>query len=77
MRDRVRGHRFGRTEQDLKVTVSLGIAVAPERGKTNQDLLAAAEKARMTAADGGGNQALLYDDSMRSATIVDRPVDAL
>lgn len=53
--------------QEVIVTCSIGLAIAPEQAETVEDLLRAAETAMMAAKKHGRNCSLIYDDSMAAS----------
>ena len=61
--------------QSFQVSVSMGIALAPENGADYDTLFHAADQALYAAKKGGKNRYCFYDDSMRRLLSVLSPMD--
>ena len=63
IRQKIEKHHFSTIpanhHHDLKVTVSIGLATFPDDAKTNEDLIAMADKAMYIAKFSGKNQTCL------------------
>jgi diguanylate cyclase (GGDEF)-like protein len=53
--------------QEIMLTASIGIAIAPEHGSQVEELLGAADTAMMAAKKAGKNRALVFDGSMEGS----------
>ena len=69
IREEVSSQSFDSSKGPFKATLSLGIAIYPDDGRTKQELIAGADKALYAAKHGGRNRTICHGDLERSGSL--------